>query len=255
MKVITSAANQKIKDILKLDDAKTRKEQKRFVIEGIHLVNEALKKGIVESVFITEAVYEKLKTQIPQLKHTDLYLIKEHLAKKIKKTVRSQDIFAICKIEDHQIDYKHNVLLLDRVRDPGNIGTLIRSAASFGFKTVISSPNSVSFYNDKVLRSTQGNLFQVNLINEYLMQTISDLKSHGYLIIGTQMHEEFVLLDEVKFNHKNKYALIIGNESQGISSEITDLLDENILIEMEEDVESLNAAVAGSIIMYQIKIA
>jgi len=255
MITITSAANPKIKELIKLDDVKYRKEVKKFVIEGIHLVSEALRRKVIDSIFLTESAYEKLKSQIPLENKNNVYLIKDHLAKKIKKTIRSQEIFAICKMKDYLIDYKHNVLLLDRVRDPGNIGTLIRSAASFNFKTVIASPNSVSFYNDKVLRSTQGNLFQVNLVNEYLMQTIADLKSHGYLIIGTQMHEPHITLDDIRFSHRNKYALIIGNESQGISAEITDLLDQNIVIEMEEEVESLNAAVAGSIIMYQISIA
>jgi len=255
MELITSAANPKIKEFLKLDDSRYRREQKQFAIEGLHLVNEGLKHKVVETVFLTEAAYDKMHTQLDltEAKHT--YLIKDHLAKKMKKTTKSQDIFAICAMKDHPIDYKNNVLLLDRVRDPGNIGTLIRSAASFNFKTVIASPNSVSFYNDKVLRSTQGNLFQVRLINEYLVQTINDLKSHGYLILGTQMHEDYEMLNDLRFSSRNKYALIIGNESQGISSEITDLLDENIVIEMQPEVESLNAAVAGSIIMYEISIA
>lgn len=252
-KVISSVNNPQIKEIVKLSkDPVYRREQQRFVVEGIHLVSEALKKGIVQAVYLTDESYDELRELLPFSDEHLFIIIKEHVANKISMTVKSQGIFAICAMTPQAIDYDHDILLLDKVQDPGNIGTLIRSAASFDFKTVIASPASVSFYNDKVIRATQGNFFQINLIREYLMQTISDLKADGYVIIGTRMHEESKPLNKIKIKDNQKYALIIGNESKGISPEISQFIDFNILIPMEEQVESLNAAVAGSILMYQI---
>lgn len=251
-KIINSVNNPQVKEIVKLQkNATYRREVGKFVVEGIHLVAEALKKGIVEAVYLTQAVYKELYESLPT-SNDEYFIIKKHVADKISMTVHNQGIFAVCQVVTQEVDYKHDILLLDRVQDPGNIGTLIRSAASFDFRTVISAPTSVSFYNDKVIRSTQGNFFQINLVREYLIQTINDLKEEGYVIIGTQMHEESKLLSKVRLKDNQKYAVVIGNESKGISPEISMLLDYNVLIPMEEEVESLNAAVAGSILMYEI---
>jgi len=251
-KIINSVNNPSIKEIVKLQkNATYRREVKKFVVEGIHLVAEALKKGIVEAVYLTQGVYEELYESLPR-SNDQYFIIKNHVADKVSMTVHNQGIFAVCKMVAQEVDYDHDILLLDRVQDPGNIGTLIRSAASFDFRTVISAPTSVSFYNDKVIRSTQGNFFQINLVREYLMQTINDLKEEGYVIIGTQMHEESKMLPKVRLKDNQKYAVVIGNESKGISPEISRLIDYNVLIPMEEEVESLNAAVAGSILMYEI---
>ncbi|ATG97820.1 rRNA methyltransferase [Mesoplasma lactucae ATCC 49193] len=256
MKEISSVTNPKIKEIIKLlSDVSYRKKERKFVVEGIHLVAEAMKKGIVDAIYMTEDAYDDLAMALPISSYHNIFLIKDNVAKKIASTVNSQNVFAVCEITPQHIDYDNNILLLDRVQDPGNVGTLIRSAASFNFKTVISNPNSVSYYNDKVIRSTQGNFFQINLVKEYLVQSISELKNQGYIIIGTQMHEESKFLNKVKFKDDEKYAVIIGNESVGISPEISELIDINVLIPMEENVESLNAAVAGSIVMYEISTA
>ena len=251
-KIINSVNNPQVKEIVKLQkNATYRREVGKFVVEGIHLVAEALKKGIVEAVYLTQAVYKELYESLPT-SNDEYFIIKKHVADKVSMTVHNQGIFAVCQMVTQEVDYKHDILLLDRVQDPGNIGTLIRSAASFDFRTVISAPTSVSFYNDKVIRSTQRNFFQINLVREYLIQTINDLKEEGYVIIGTQMHEESKLLPKVRLKDNQKYAVVIGNESKGISPEISMLLDYNVLIPMEEEVESLNAAVAGSILMYEI---
>ncbi|PPE05440.1 TrmH family RNA methyltransferase [Williamsoniiplasma lucivorax] len=252
MKKITSVTNQTIKDILQLKDKAVRKERQEFLLEGQHLILEAFRKGLV---LILLGTSEALKHGAIQ-KHLDeakeVFEISPSVAEKLSDVVTSQSIFAVCAMKKPAIDLDHNILLLDQLQDPGNLGTLIRSAASFNFKTIIASPNTIGFYNSKVLRSTQGNFFQVNLINEYLMKTINDLKNEDYIILGTSLHQHAKTLEKVKFDDKEKYALILGNENKGISPELLDMIDININVEMNDQVESLNAAIAGSIIMHKI---
>ncbi|WP_027063091.1 TrmH family RNA methyltransferase [Mesoplasma seiffertii] len=249
MEKITSVANLKIKELLKLKESKYRNQQKQFIVEGIHLVTEALKKGIVLTILGTShGIATLTKTS---KNDCQIIEISDNVADKLSDTVKTQAVFAVCQMSEPYIDLENNILLLDRVQDPGNIGTLIRSAASFNFKTIISAPNSVSFYNDKVLRSTQGNFFDVNLVNQELIPVIKLLKENGYTIIGTALHHGYQKLADLQQQQNFKVALIIGNEAQGISEPLFEHIDLNVIIEMADNVESLNAAVAGSIIMYQ----
>ena len=253
MDKITSVSNDKIKATLRLRESSVRKERQQYLIEGFHLVCEALKQGVVVTIFATHEGLAKIKHKLnPKI---EVFLVSEQVAQKLSATVTSQGIFAICKMPKVKVDYAKNILLLDRIQDPGNVGTLIRSAASFGFATVIACPKTVSFYNDKVLRATQGNIFAINLVRDYLIKVINDLKSSNYLIVGTNLHDDNAKpLQKAKFYDNQKYALIIGNESKGISPELLDLIDLNVNIEMNNSVESLNAGVAGSVIMYKINV-
>ncbi|WP_026389113.1 TrmH family RNA methyltransferase [[Acholeplasma] multilocale] len=250
MEQITSVANKRIKEILKLKEAKYRNQEQLFMVEGIHLVLEAYHDGIIKTLIGTPKGLASLNAQVEDI--DEVIEVADNVADKLSDVKNSQSVFAVCIMKKPVVNYSENILLLDHIQDPGNIGTLIRSAASFDFQTIIASPNSVSYYNDKVLRSTQGNFFHVNLVNDYLISAINDLKTEGYLIIGTALHGDYKPLQKAPFERNQKYALIIGNEAKGISPELFDLIDINVMIEMEEHVESLNAGVAGSIIMYQI---
>lgn len=249
MEKITSVSNQTIKDLLKLKENKHRNERQQFIVEGFHLVNEALIKGQVLLILGTSQNLELL--QLDNSNQIKTIEISSNVADKLSDTVKTQGIFGVCEMPSSEIDFTNNVLLLDKVQDPGNIGTLIRSGASFNFKTIVAAPNSVSFYNDKVLRSTQGNFFDVNLVSQDLILTIKLLKTKGYTIIATALHSEYQNLMNVKFDQYPKVAIIIGNEAQGISEPLFEHIDLNVKIEMADHVESLNAGVAGSILMYQ----
>ncbi|SYV95700.1 RNA methyltransferase, partial [Mycoplasma putrefaciens] len=184
MEKITSTANPKIKEILKLKESKHRNAKNLFLVEGFHMVLEAYNHNMVKTLLGTEKSLKVLKDEIPNI--DQVIEISDNVCKKLSETITSQEIFAVCSMpEKNQIDLDHNILLLDQIQDPGNLGTLIRSAASFNFKTVIASPNSAHFHNQKVLRATQGNLFKVNLSNEYLIKVINQLHDNNYIIIGT----------------------------------------------------------------------
>ncbi|ATZ18645.1 RNA methyltransferase, TrmH family [Williamsoniiplasma somnilux] len=251
MEYITSLSNNKIKKIVKLKEAKVRKVEKKFLIEGKHLIEDAFKKGLVLTLLGSEEQLQTLSHLNTQ--NIEILVITNPIAEKLSDVVTSQNLFAVCQFLEQTIDLEHNILILDQLQNPGNLGTLIRSAAAFNFKTIIASENTVNFYNDKVLRSTQGNFFQVNLINQNLITTMEILKNNNYQIIGTTLHQDAQMLNDVNWSRKSKYALIIGNEANGISSQISQLIDFNVLVEMDVQVESLNAGVAGSLIMYNIQ--
>ncbi|ATZ17844.1 TrmH family RNA methyltransferase [Mesoplasma melaleucae] len=249
MEKITSVTNNRIKDIVKLrDEKKFQIEEQAFFIEGLHMVDEAIKRNLVRSIFLEERMLDKIDASM----NYECVLITDNVSNKIASTKTNQGIFAVCELATQKLNLDQNILLLDQIQDPGNMGTLIRSAASFNFQTVVASNHSVSFYNPKVLRSTQGNLFSVNLVNADLLTTINELKENDYIIIGTVLNTNCKSLSSITFDKKQKYALIIGNEANGISLELHDLIDINLNIEMNNDVKSLNAAIAGSIIMYNI---
>ena len=145
-------------------------------------------------------------------------------------------------------DIKGNVLLLDHIQDPGNLGTIIRSSVAFNFPTIVCSEDTVDAYNDKVIRSSEGMIFNTNIIKDNLISFIPYLKTLGYKIYGTDV----INGKNIKTVNEKKVAFVIGSEGKGVSIEVKELCDDFIYINMNEKCESLNAAVASSIIMYDI---
>ncbi len=231
--MITSLTNDKIKDLIKLNKSKYRNETNLFLVEGAHLVEEAKNLNLLVEVYTVSEDYDGI-------------LVSDAVMKKICNTNTVCPVIGVVK-KITKDDISNNVLILDRVADPGNLGTLLRSAKAFGFDTVFCSDGCVDFYNDKVIRSSQGAIFKLNLINGNIIDFINKLsKTHS--IYGTNV-ENGISLNEVEIN--NKFALVLGNEGSGISSEVFDVLNKNIYINML-DTESLNVGVCGSIIMHHI---
>ncbi|WP_338984050.1 RNA methyltransferase [Spiroplasma endosymbiont of Othius punctulatus] len=243
---ITSTKNEYIKEISKL---KTDYSEK-YILEGVHTIEEALKYGVIESILFTNKNTIKLSEYGDAIKK---YLITEEVAQKISAVKTNQGVFAVCKIIEKEIDLSSNVLVLDDVQDPGNMGTLIRSAKAFGFNSIVAGERSVGFFNPKVVRSTQANHFSMSLVKKNLEQMIKFLKANEYLIVGTFLNQDSkkTITSNTKFKDK-KIALILGNEGNGIDIEYLESIDVNYVIKMSEEVESLNVAIAGSIIMSSI---
>ena len=156
-------------------------------------------------------------------------------------------IMGVCKIKDSKL-IGSKYLLLDDIQDPGNLGTIIRSSLAFGVDTIVLSKDSVDLYNDKVIRSTQGMIFHINIIRCDLEEVINKIKGN-IKIIGTSLGDSTPLRSIDKLE---RYALIVGNEGNGVKKEILDLCDDIVRIEMNKDVESLNVGVATSIILYEM---
>lgn len=235
---IESVNNSKVKAWAKLKEKKEREEQGKFLIEGDHLMNEAMRKGKILEVISTDETFE-----IPGI---PFYLVTDSIMKKLSRQVNGTNVIAVCqKLEEKEI--AGNVCLLDQIQDPGNLGTIIRSAVAFNIDTIILSKDSVDLYNDKVIRSSEGMLFDINIIRTDLKDEIDKLKTNSYKIYGTDVLKG-TNLKKIKFSEKT--AIIIGNEGKGMKEELKSMCDE--LIHIEINCESLNASVAASICFYEV---
>ena len=241
--LITSLTNEKVKKYVKLNQSKKyRDEEGLFLVEGMHLVLEAYKKDMIVEV-ILEQDYT-LPLDVPKV-----YVTKEILSK-ISDCPSPQEVMALCKKKI--VDIKGNkLLLLDGLQDPGNLGTIIRSATAFGVDTICLSEDSVDLYNPKVIRATQGMLFHIPIVRTNLEKMIVPYQQKGYPLYVTQVSYGKDARDLTK-EERQKYMLCMGNEGNGVRPEIIEMADSYLSIPMQEEVESLNVAVATSILLYEL---
>ena len=238
--IYTSIENEHIKEIKKLNNKKYRDLNGKFIIEGKHLVEEAIKNNLVEEILLLEGNNEKYDVKTNY--------VNGKVMKYITELDNPSKIICICHKKNDKIQGNH-ILILDDIQDPGNLGTIIRSAVAFNIDTIILSKTGVDLYNSKVLRSTQGMIFNINIVVSDIKEEILKLKNDNYKILTTNV-EGGKLVKSIEKNQK--FAIIIGNEGKGVSKEIKELSDEYIYIEMNKKCESLNAAVATSIILYEL---
>lgn len=246
--LIESSNNPKIKKWAKLKQKKYRYQSLEFIVEGEHLVLEAIKMNVVKEVLVKEGTTIHLNEEYRSI--SNIYLLKENLFEQIASTETPQPIMAVCEMKTMSMVNQNRLLLLDRVQDPGNLGTLLRSAVAFGFDGVILGDGCVDLYNEKVIRSTQGAIFKLPILNQNLEEAITVLTEQGVQIYGTSLQNGRPL-GEIK--EASKMAFILGNEGSGVSQELLSATDGNIFIEMSENIESLNVSIAGSIIMYRFR--
>jgi len=240
--LITSLENKKIKKYATLNNSKGRKKERAFLIEGMHLCEEAYKKGLLLDVLLEDG--EKLSFNYDK----EITYVTPNILKKISMLTNYSKVIGVCKFLDNKGIVGNHILILDDVRDPGNLGTIIRSAKAFLVDTIILSENSVDIYNDKVLRSTEGMIFNINILYGNLEKMIPNLKMNGFAILGTDVKNGV----DVRDIKECKYALIMGNEGHGVRECIKNLCDKNLYIKMNKDCESLNVGVATSILLYEL---
>lgn len=235
--MITSVENKKIKQISKLNNRKYRKEMGLFIVEGEHLVEEAYKHNLLESVY-----------SLDETNYPNNELVSENVMRKLSNLDTIPNIIGVCKFKKEK-ELGNKLLILDDIQDPGNLGTIIRSAVAFEIDTIIVSKETVDLYNPKVLRATQGMIFNMNIITRDLVPFILELKENNYKVYSTNV----VNGKEVKTLEKDdKYAIIMGSEGRGVKEELENMSDANIYIKMNPLCESLNVGVATSIILYEL---
>ncbi len=238
--VIESIDNKKIKEIRKLNQKKYRETSKTFLVEGIHLIEEANKAGLLKEIILEENENTNINVKVTYVTY--------NVIKSISELSNPYKVIGICSYKKEE-EYKDKILVLDNVQDPGNLGTIIRSALAFNIDTIILGNDTADLYNSKVLRGCQGMNFHINIVRRDIEKEITNLKKEGYKIYITDVNNGKDIKD-VKVS--GKYAIIMGNEGSGIKSSIKDKTDEKIYINMNENCESLNVAVATSIILYEI---
>ena len=238
--IYSSISNDKIKYIKKLNEKKYRDLEGLFLIEGEHLVLEAYKNKCLKTLIVEEN--NSFSLDIDTMKVTS------NVLKYISKLDSYPKIMGVC-YKKKELEIGNKVLILDGVQDPGNLGTIIRTAVAFNIDTIILGQDCVDLYNSKVIRSTQGMLFNINILVKNLFEEIQKLKELNYKIMVTNLNGG----KDIKTIEKNdKFAIIVGNEGQGVKKDIIDLSDESIYINMNSKCESLNVAVATGIILYEL---
>lgn len=240
---IQSLQNAKVKDWLKLHQKKYRDREKQFLVEGEHLIVEALHAGCLKTLLIREGAKNIFSF------HEDVYVVTSAIMDKLSQNVSPVDYIGICKQHHAQLKQPQRLIFLDGIQDPGNMGTIIRSAYSFGYDAVILSEDCVDVYNDKTIRSTQGALFHIATRRENLALAIKTAKADGVQIVATALEKAVPLRTMVP---PKSFGLVLGNEGKGIREAILELADNIVKIEMDH-FESLNVGVAASICMYYLK--
>lgn len=247
--MITSISNSKIKEVVQLQKkSKYRKDKGLYIVEGIKMFAEADRR-LMESVYVTEAFLTKEKTNT-LLNEIDYEIVSDNVMKAMSDTVNPQGILCVMRRFNYSPDdiiNKKKLLLLSDLQDPGNAGTIIRSAEGAGMDAVIFSNGSVDVYNPKTIRSTMGSIYRVPFIYLDLEFVIAELKKRKLPVYTTDMTG--VSYREAEYN--DGFAIIIGNEANGVSKNISELADEKITIPMSGRVESLNASIAASLLMYE----
>ena len=254
MQVITSKDNEIVKEIKKLKEKKFRDQESKYIIEGNKLVKEAIEeKAKISKIVVCEdclndgTLEQSLMYEIARF---DCIGVTEKVFKTITDVATPQGILAVIeKNTNSQIEYNEDIIVvLDGIQDPGNLGTILRTLDSVGLKEIILSEKTVDAYSPKVVRSTMGAIYRVNIVkSNNIVETLKTLKKHKFEIVATSLQTKETIYS---IDYKNK-VIVIGNEANGVSKEVLELADEKVKIPMLGKTESLNAAVATGVILYE----
>ncbi len=237
---IESVQNATVKALVRLKTKKERDQTGLFLVEGAHLIEEAKAAGILQKVYQS--------VDLPPVEGVPTITCSQAVLNKISSLQSDASQIGLCKKEEKPLpENGRRFLILERVQDPGNVGTLIRSAYSFGMDGVICSPDCADPYSPKTIQSAKGALFHIPLITADLPGRIESLKSRNIPVYGAALHQNSIELHDLHIS--DRAAVVIGNEGHGLSQTVLDACSQLVHIEMK-NFESLNAAVAGSILMY-----
>lgn len=239
---ITSRKNQLVQKTISLRNNKKSQEEKKFVIEGEHLFEMAIKANNICYVITTKHI-----NNVDE--NIDQYIVTKDIIEKISTSKSAPDVIAVCNYINDSIKLSNNLIYLDNIQDPGNLGTILRSALAFSNFDILISNDSVNKYNDKAIQASQGAIFNLNIESSDI-DKLKKLKTQGYKIVVSILSKDAIKLDDFKFDTNEKYVFVFGNEGQGIKKEIIDLADYKVFIEMS-NIDSLNVGVAASIILYK----
>ena len=230
-----------VKYYKKLREKKYILEYNKYVVEWKDLVEEASKSGVLESIIVGEENKYDFNVPVEILSCKDM--------KSISLLNSVPNIMGVVRLKVDNVIKGKKIIILDDVQDPGNVGTIIRSALAFNVDTVVLSEGSVSLYNDKMIRSSEGTIFKMNVVRMNTELAIEKIKSNGIKVYYADMAGK-EKLDSLELD---SYALVLGSEGQGISDKVKRLADSSISVPINNDCESLNVACCGAIIMYKFR--
>ncbi len=257
---ISSKDNERVKYTKSLLKSKNRQKESKYIIEGYRILTLAIEcNADLDYVFINETFEDKEEHRkflnILDERNIKVFKTTNKIFKELIDTENTQGILGVVKFKDRKIEHniKGNdkfVLILDRIQDPGNMGTIIRTADAAGVDAIIALKGCVDIYNPKVIRSTMGSIFDMNIIHCTQEECLEELKSKDFKIVSSY-------LDTDNYYHETKYhertALVIGNEANGVNDDLIKQSDILVKIPIYGNAESLNAAISSAILMYEIK--
>lgn len=239
--VIRSLENKKIKLFASLKLKKNRDKNKLFLVEERHLIEEAYQKGDLQYLIC-------LESKEPIVKAETIY-VSESVMRKLQSNDSLNQYIGVCKTVDLPIKKYDSLVVLQNVQIPGNVGTIIRTAYAFGYDGIILTDGCADIYNEKTIQASQGALFSLPIVRCSLNEAVSLLKENNCKIIATALRDSIYLKEAPRFD---KYAILLGNEGNGLTKEAIDSSDVSVKIEME-NFESLNVAAAAAIALYHFK--
>ncbi|XOU94043.1 MAG: TrmH family RNA methyltransferase [Candidatus Kerfeldbacteria bacterium] len=251
--VIESADNNKIKLLRKLNKKKFRNETSQFFIENMVIINDAEEAGIkFKDLFITEDFLNKNEEWVEKILNTadinEYYIINQKINNSFSNLDTPPGICAIYDKQTNLLDQNDNIIYLNNISDPGNLGTILRSGLAFGIKNFVLDEKCVDLYNYKTIQAAKDSILKVNFSFDNNLKVLNDIKSIMKIYSTGMIEGESI--DILK--QEEKFCLVLGNESHGVDKEIVDLSNEIVTIGMDGDIESLNVASAAAIFFYGI---
>ena len=247
---IESKNNNLFKEIKKLKEKKPRIKSNKYLIEGLRFVEEAIKSKVsIDSIIFTESFKEKNPDLFLKInENIKLIQMNEALLKQLCSTENPQGIVGVINMQNKELKSGELVVLVDKVQDPGNMGTIIRTAHAAGAAGIVMTKGTVDIYNDKTLRSTMGSIFYIPIVEDDSLDFVKLLKKEGYKLVVSSLQGKNNFFEE---NLQGKVMIAVGNEGNGVSDEVYDIADIKVKIPMPGEAESLNVAVATSIMIYE----
>ncbi|EHA1005348.1 RNA methyltransferase [Clostridium perfringens] len=247
---IESKNNNLFKEIKKLKEKKHRIKSNKYLIEGLRFVEEAIKSKVsIDSIIFTESFKEKNPDLFLKInENIKLIQMNEALLKQLCSTENPQGIVGVINMQNKELKSGELVVLVDKVQDPGNMGTIIRTAHAAGAAGIVMTKGTVDIYNDKTLRSTMGSIFYIPIVEDNSLDFVKSLKKEGYKLVVSSLQGKNNFFEE---NLQGKVMIAVGNEGNGVSDELYDIADIKVKIPMPGEAESLNVAVATSIMIYE----
>jgi TrmH family RNA methyltransferase len=251
---LTSPQNQQVKRWKKLHSKKGRQTYGTYLVEGVHLVEEAKKANAkLAAIIVDEKFDDKDHLLSFENREVPIYKLSSPIFSQIVETEQSQGIIAETHIPTVDFDEKLGtsslLLLLDKLQDPGNLGTILRTASAAGVDMVILGDGTVDLYNSKVVRSTMGAMFHLPIFEMNLPNTLPKLKAENFTVVGTSPHNGVYSFDYI---FPDKVAIVLGNEGRGIQLDLLEQLDRAIMVPMPGVAESYNVAVTSGILLYEL---
>jgi len=245
---INSKDNEKIKALRKLKLKKYREQLGQFKTENLKTINEAIKAGIMpEQVYVTHVFLEKHQTEFEKLKIQEYIVITNVIYQSFSELEAPLGICAVFSKPESKIKFDSSIIYLNAINDPGNLGTILRSAVAFGYKNIIVDENCADIYNHKTVQASKSAIFKLNIEQDKELKLFDQIKSKKFKIIASVLDEKASDLVEVELD--KDHCLVFGSESHGIDKKIQKQADEIVKIKIDSQMESLNVASAAAIVM------